>query len=105
MTSPRPYVAAAAAAVLAAVFFVPSATASPGHDSTATTTRTTSTTSTSTGTNASHTLTVEHDTTPKVVLADTGAIDTKPYVIGGASFLVAGAGLILNAGRRARQAL
>ncbi|MEV6005300.1 hypothetical protein AB0M29_00680 [Streptomyces sp. NPDC051976] len=96
MTSPRPYVAAAAAAVLAAVFFVPSATASPGHDSTA------KTTSTSTKTN--NTLTVEHHATAKVVLADTGAIDTKPYVIGGASFLVAGAGLILNAGRRARQA-
>jgi hypothetical protein len=99
LTSPRPYVAAAAAAVLAAVFFVPSATASPGHDSTA------KTTSTSTSTKTSNTLTVEHHATAKVVLADTGAIDTKPYVIGGASFLVAGAGLILNAGRRARQAL
>lgn len=95
MTSPRPYVAAAAAAVLAAVFFVPSATASPGHDSTAKTT----------STKSSNALTVEHHATAKVVLADTGAIDTKPYVIGGASFLVAGAGLILNAGRRARQAL
>ncbi|MDX6354451.1 MAG: hypothetical protein QOF98_1354, partial [Streptomyces sp.] len=36
-------------------------------------------------------------------LADTGSVDTKPYVIGGAAFLVAGAGLVLNAGRRSRQ--
>ena len=101
MTSPRPYVAAAAASVLAALFFVPSATASPGHDSTAKNTTTTqqhASTTSSTGTTA------DHHATQTLGLADTGAIDTKPYVIGGASFLVAGAGLILNAGRRARQA-
>jgi hypothetical protein len=38
-------------------------------------------------------------------LADTGSIDTKPYVIGGAGFLVVGAGLMLNAGRRSRESL
>jgi hypothetical protein len=36
-------------------------------------------------------------------LADTGAVDTKPYVVGGSVLLVAGAGLVLGAGRRARQ--
>ncbi|MFC4032763.1 hypothetical protein ACFO3J_14885 [Streptomyces polygonati] len=90
MTSPRPYVAAAAASVLAALYFVPSATASPVHPAPAHST--TSRTATATGGSA-----------PELGgLADTGAVDTKPYVIGGAAFLVAGAGLVLNAGRRAR---
>lgn len=88
MTSPRPYVAAAAASVLAALYFVPSATASPDHDASAAK----SATSHSTSRTAQH-----------LGLADTGSIDTKPYVIGGAAFLVAGAGLIVNAGRRSRE--
>ncbi|WP_225847619.1 hypothetical protein [Streptomyces sp. HPF1205] len=89
MASPRPYVAAAAASVLAALYFVPSASATPDHapssaaaqPQTATTTR-----------SAHH-----------LDLADTGAINTKPYVVGGAVFLVAGAGLIVDAGRRSRR--
>lgn len=100
MTSPRPYVAAAAAAALAALFFVPSASASP-DDAPA---------SAKTGTAAhasTNTLTVQHTTSTKtaqqVGLADTGSIDTTPYLVGGAAFLVAGAGLIVNAGRRTRR--
>ncbi|WP_051951378.1 hypothetical protein [Actinacidiphila yeochonensis] len=37
-------------------------------------------------------------------LPETGMIDTKPYMIGGSCFLVAGAGLIANAARRSRRA-
>lgn len=88
LTSPRPYVAAAAASLLAAVYFVPSASASPDHDASA------AKPATSTSRSAHH-----------LGLADTGSIDTKPYVVGGAAFLVAGAGLILNASRRSRQTL
>ncbi|WP_414720741.1 hypothetical protein [Streptomyces sp.] len=86
MTSPRPYVAAAAASVLAALYFVPSATASPHQDASAAKSATTATRSAS-----------------ELGLADTGSVDTRPYVIGGAAFLVVGAGLVLNAGRRSRE--
>lgn len=85
MASSRPYVAAAAAAVLAALYFVPSASASPDRPAAA---RPASATTQSTG---------------EFGLADTGAVDTTPYLIGGAAFLVAYAGLVLNAGRRARE--
>ena len=35
-------------------------------------------------------------------LADTGSIDTTPYLIGGTAFLGMGAALVMNATRRAR---
>jgi hypothetical protein len=94
LTSPRPYVAAAAAAVLAALFFVPSASASPDNADASAKTGTAAHATTHTTTSSS---------TQHIGLADTGSIDTKPYVIGGAAFLVAGAGLIVNAGRRTRR--
>jgi hypothetical protein len=94
LTSPRPYVAAAAASVLAALYFVPSASASPTRDLPAKS-ATSQTSTTRQAAARSHAL---------GGLADTGATDTKPYVIGGAAFLVAGAGLVVNAGRRARRA-
>jgi hypothetical protein len=81
-------VAAAAASVLAALYFVPSASATP-HDAAA------AQTAGRTGTSVSH-------AAPRLDLADTGAVDTKPYLIGGSAFLVVGAGLVLNAGRRSR---
>jgi hypothetical protein len=90
LTSPRPYVAAAAAAVLAALYFVPSATASTTHDTHAP--------------SAARAATVARASSSQHLgLADTGGVDTKPYMIGGAAFLVAGAGLVVNAGRRSRQ--
>jgi hypothetical protein len=73
--------------VLAALYFVPSASAAPDH---------------SAGTARPAAATTARSA-PHGGLADTGAIDTKPYVAGGAAFLVAGAGLIVNAGRRARR--
>jgi hypothetical protein len=91
LTSPRPYVAAAAASVLAALYFVPSASASPSHDAPAKAPTSRSTT------------TAGSPSAQLGGLADTGAVDTKPYLVGGAAFLVAGAGLVLNAGRRARR--
>lgn len=75
--------------MLAALYFVPSASASPSH---ATVAKTAAHSTTSTAS--------QH-----LGLADTGSIDTKPYVVGGSAFLVAGAGLVFNASRRARQAL
>jgi hypothetical protein len=93
MASPRPYVAAVAAAVLAALYFVPSA-----HATTATTA------ATATGSTAVRSATTTR-AEPAGGLAETGMIDTKPYVIGGAVFLVAGAGLVVNATRRSRHAL
>jgi hypothetical protein len=78
-------VAAAAASVLAALYFVPSASASPQH-------------APATSTHAVPASAQHLD------LADTGSIDTKPYVIGGSAFLVAGAALVVDATRRARRA-
>lgn len=90
LASPRPFVAAAAASVLAALYFVPSATASPDHAPAsqvkAPVTGSGPTTS----------------TTGTLHLAATGTVHTTPYLIGGAAFLVGGAGLVLNAGRRSR---
>lgn len=84
--------AAAAASVLAALYFVPSASASPADDGPA---RAETSQSAHAGT---------ADPSAQLGgLADTGAIDTKPYIVGGAAFLVAGAGLVFTAGRRARR--
>jgi hypothetical protein len=95
LTSPRPYVAAAAAAVLAALYFVPSATAAPAHAAPAR--------STSSQSSQSQSAATAQQAAPRLGdLADTGAVNTKPYIIGGAVFLAAGAGLVLNAGRRRR---
>ena len=94
MTSPRPYVAAAAASVLAALYFVPSASATPHHPTSSAASSATARTAASASNSA-----------PRLDLADTGAVDTKPYLIGGAAFLVVGAGLVLDAGRRSRAAV
>ncbi|SHK67083.1 LAETG motif-containing sortase-dependent surface protein [Actinacidiphila paucisporea] len=85
MASPRPYVAAVAASVLAALYFVPSASASPQH-------------APATSRHAAPASARQLD------LADTGSIDTTPYVIGGSAFLVLGAGLVVDATRRTRRA-
>ncbi|MDX3072007.1 hypothetical protein ACIP98_04730 [Streptomyces sp. NPDC088354] len=92
MTSYRPpaYVAVTAAAVLGALYFVPNASASPEH-----TTTTAAEVSTTTSTTASGGAGEQR-------LADTGSVDTTPYLIGGTAFLGMGAALVLNASRRAR---
>ncbi|NUP39093.1 MAG: hypothetical protein HOY76_19285 [Streptomyces sp.] len=87
MASPRPYVVAAAASVLAALYFVPSASAAGEH-----------------APSAAHAAPVSAQSAKDGDLADTGSIDTKPYLVGGSAFLVLGAGLLVDAARRARQA-
>lgn len=74
--------------MLAALYFVPSASASTGHATT---------------TSSSHAAAGVHASQP-LDLADTGSPDTKPYLIGGSAFLVAGAGMVVDATRRARRA-
>lgn len=73
--------------MLAALYFVPSASASPQHAPA------TSSHATRTAPSSQH-----------LDLADTGSMDTKPYVIGGSGFLIIGAGLVVDATRRARRA-
>ncbi|WP_435172730.1 hypothetical protein [Actinacidiphila sp. bgisy145] len=92
---PRPYVAAAAAAVLAALYFVPSAHGATAAD-----------TAPAAATAPAPAAASETQAAPlSGRLAETGMIDTKPYLIGGGVFLLAGAGLVVNATRRSRQAL
>lgn len=103
--------ATAAATLLGALWFVPSAHATQGGPArtepsspTATTqaraasaTGTTGTSDTGT-TGTSDTGTTADDTG----LADTGAFDTTPYVIGGTAFLALGAGFVVYSVRRER---
>lgn len=93
MTSHRPpvFIAAAAAGILGALYFVPNASASAEQPAKASASVTTSTTQQSGTTTAG-----------QQELADTGAVDTTPYLIGGTAFLGIGAGLVINASRRAR---
>ncbi|MFI0722218.1 hypothetical protein [Streptomyces sp. NPDC021224] len=81
---------AAAGAVLAALYFVPTASASPEHAPAAAP--------------AAHSAAVGVPQGDDGGLADTGAFNTRPYLIGGAVFLVVGAGLLVESTRRARQA-
>jgi hypothetical protein len=82
------YIAAAAAGILGALYFVPNASATAEHPAKASAPVTTSTTQ-------------QSGTTSQQALADTGAVDTTPYLIGGTAFLGIGAGLVINASRRA----
>ena len=73
--------------MLAALYFVPSASASPQHAPA-----------------AAHSGGTTVRSSQHLDLADTGSIDTTPYVIGGSVFLVAGAALVVDATRRSRRA-
>ncbi|MFH9073495.1 hypothetical protein [Streptomyces alboflavus] len=90
MIARRPLLTAAAAgALLGALWFVPSAkaTASPG----------------SPGDIARHSANSTHETAhADGRLADSGGIDTTPYVAGGTAFLGLGAGFVLYSVRRER---
>ncbi|MEV0437930.1 hypothetical protein AB0I84_11560 [Streptomyces spectabilis] len=80
MTALRPLLTAAAAAtLLSALWFVPSAKAAPAPDA------------------------PRHATTATATedrLADTGSVDTTPYVVGGTAFLGLGAGFVAYSVRR-----
>ncbi|WP_328731605.1 hypothetical protein OHT20_14190 [Streptomyces caniferus] len=120
MTARRPLLTAAAAgSVLFALWFVPSANASAGHDGatdsglrTASATagpgladrvsdkaRSTGSGSTSSTTTAPHHSATDSGARPHL-LADTGSPDTTPYVIGGVACLALGAGLVSYSVRR-----
>jgi hypothetical protein len=86
-------IAAAAAGILGALYFVPNASASAQHTTNTPASVTTRTTQKSAAATAA---------TARQELADTGAVDTTPYLIGGTAFLGIGAGLVVNASRRAR---
>lgn len=92
LTTHRPpvFVAAAAATVLGALYFVPNASANVEHTTTARTTATVQ----------QNAATVEKQNQ----LADTGGADTTPYLIGGTAFFGMGAGLLVSVTRRARNA-
>lgn len=93
MTTHRPpvFIAAAAATVLGALYFVPNASASAEH----------------TSTKAAATVTQQRTTTAdasvRQELADTGNAGTTPYLIGGTAVLGMGAALVVNATRRSRR--
>jgi hypothetical protein len=88
------FVAAAAAGILGALYFVPNASASAEH--------TTKTPESVTSASAATRTTPKTGTATRQELADTGAVDTTPYLIGGTAFLGIGAGLVINASRRTR---
>ncbi|MFF3907730.1 hypothetical protein ACFYZJ_17380 [Streptomyces sp. NPDC001848] len=91
--------ATAAGTLLGALWFVPSANATqntPESPRTATSTTTDRTTADTTDT-ADATGTTAH-----TELADTGSVDTTPYVIGGTLFLGLGAGFVTYSVRRER---
>ncbi|MGW2491681.1 hypothetical protein ACWCV9_31300 [Streptomyces sp. NPDC001606] len=101
--------ATAAGTLLCALWFVPSANAS--QDSPA---RATEASSTTTATQVTQQVTQEgravsaataqtaHETAEGAGLADTGSIDTTPYVVGGTLFLAVGAGFVVYSVRRER---
>ncbi|MEU9304648.1 LPXTG cell wall anchor domain-containing protein [Streptomyces sp. NPDC048269] len=111
MSARRPLLTAlGATTLLAALWFVPSANATapeqapgrsgvPASANSARTTTLTTTTLTATPAEA------PSDARPEVVtLADTGSIDTTPYLLGGTLFLGVGAGFVAFSVRRSRTA-
>ncbi|GAA0408230.1 hypothetical protein [Streptomyces luteireticuli] len=93
MTARRPLrpllTAVAAGALLCAGWLVPNAHAAPEHPSPP----------------ARHTVPEKaRDAAAGTRLADTGSVDTTPYVLGGLGFVAAGGALVAVAARRSRTA-
>ncbi|WP_306317756.1 MULTISPECIES: hypothetical protein [unclassified Streptomyces] len=82
------FTASAAAALLGALWFVPTATATPEHFAHADQQRTATV--------------VTEQSDRQLRLADTGQVDTTPYVIGGSVFLGVGVGFVAYSVRRGR---
>ncbi|MGW0753837.1 hypothetical protein [Streptomyces sp. NPDC002587] len=114
MSARRPLLTAlGATTLLAALWFVPSANATapeqaPGRSgapSSANTARTTDLTTTSTTTSTTAGPDAPPDARPAAVtLADTGSVDTIPYLLGGTLCLGVGAGFVAFSVRRSRTA-
>ncbi|MFI7384460.1 hypothetical protein [Streptomyces sp. NPDC049813] len=83
------FTATAAGTLLAALWFVPNATATPAH-------------SAGTDHRAETTTAVRTQSEQQLRLADTGTFDTTPYVIGGSAFLGLGVGFVAYSVRRGR---
>ncbi|MFJ8820321.1 hypothetical protein ACIREE_00900 [Streptomyces sp. NPDC102467] len=83
------FTATAAGTLLAALWFVPNATANPEHPTTSTAGSRTATA-------------VDAQSDQQLRLADTGTFDTTPYVIGGSAFLGLGVGFVAYSVRRGR---
>ncbi|MEV4741250.1 hypothetical protein [Streptomyces sp. NPDC049555] len=84
MTARRPLITAVVAGtVLSALWFVPTADATPEHHPRA--------------------VREAQGAQPQVALADTGGVDTTPYVIGGIAFVTAGGALVTTAVRTSRR--
>lgn len=81
--------ATAAGTLLGALWFVPNATATPEHTSTSTDQQQTATA-------------VDTQSDQQLRLADTGTVDTTPYVVGGSIFLGLGVGFVTYSIRRTR---
>ncbi|MEV6587676.1 LPXTG cell wall anchor domain-containing protein [Streptomyces acidicola] len=109
--------AAAAGTLLTALWFVPSAEATQDgtEDATGqqaltsmntdTTTETSTDAVTTSGTDAVTTSDSSRSTGPGTQLADTGSVNTTPYLVGGTVFLGLGAGFVAYSVRRERMAL
>ncbi|WP_327578309.1 MULTISPECIES: hypothetical protein [unclassified Streptomyces] len=81
--------ATAAGTLLTALWFVPSATATPEKTAEA---------------DQQQTATAVHaQSEDQLRLADTGTVDTTPYVIGGSAFLGIGAGFLTYSARKSRE--
>jgi hypothetical protein len=99
-------VATAAAVVLAGVCFMPSASAA-GTSTAASATPAASASAVPTTPAAAPTPTPAAGAASAHAagdLADTGAVDTTPYLVGGSAFLLVGAALVTEATRRGRRA-
>ncbi|MEU8464884.1 hypothetical protein [Streptomyces sp. NPDC029003] len=110
MSAPRPLLTAlGATTLLAALWFVPSANATaPGHPAgssgapAAANTGTVTGTGTGTGSIAEAGEPEEGTAMVTLSLADTGGVDTTPYVVGGTLCLGVGAGFVAFSVRRSR---
>lgn len=100
--------ATAAATLLGALWFVPSANAtseSPARAQSATNTTSTESTTTTRARAAAEmagTAAADAADATETQLADTGSFDTTPYVVGGTVFLSLGAGFVVYSVRRER---
>ncbi|MEU0741638.1 hypothetical protein [Streptomyces sp. NPDC006134] len=92
--------ATAAGSLLCALWFVPSANATPDDPAL----QASSATPSSQVTEQARVTTVAHATTTgeEARLADTGSFDSTPYVVGGTLFLTLGAGFVVYSVRRER---
>ncbi|MFF2192678.1 LPXTG cell wall anchor domain-containing protein [Streptomyces sp. NPDC058157] len=106
MSAPRPLLTAlGATTLLAALWFVPSANATAPQPETSTGAPAAANTGTVTGEGTGDG-TIAPEERPATItvlsLADTGSIDTTPYVLGGTLCLGLGAGFVTFSVRRAR---